>query len=160
MPRTQLGNRIRDLFIYSELWEIETKLGLHSHKNRLSHRISPDVIRVSGHPRPLTQTFSIGAAGFRSSKVHKEHSLYELVHNQGHPKLRGWPELVGEVPLVKTLDAAFLVVDLNQYSMNYSKSPQRLHLFLIVIPGHQCFVSLADTFQQVSQDFAHLRKIA
>ena len=36
-----------------------------------------------------------------------------------------------------------------QYSMNYSKSPKRLHLFLIVIPGHQCFVSLADTFQQV-----------
>ena len=33
--------------------------------------------------------------------------------------------------------------------MNYSKSPQRLHLFLIVIPGHQCFVSLADTYQQV-----------
>ena len=90
MPRMELGcTGIRDLFIYSELWKIKTKLGLHSHKNRLCHRISPDVIRVSGHPHSVTQAFSIGAARFGSSKVHKEHSLYELVHHQSHPKLRG-----------------------------------------------------------------------
>ena len=71
----------------------------------------------------------------------------------------------------------------NIQRMNYSKSPQRMHLFWfesgenfqglisgfqgfrvlfwfdIVIPGHQCFVSLADTFQHVYTRFAHLSQL-
>ena len=66
-----------------------------------------------GGPHSLTQTLSIGAARFGASKVHKEDSLYELVHDQGHPELRGRPHLVREVPLEEGPHPALLLVDLS-----------------------------------------------